>query len=80
LLISLKDKDDQLNEFLSSLGSDPSSPLLEDFNFTTGRLQILSSLSCYNSTILFCVVGFRGIIYSALLAPLSRLRWVCTAV
>jgi len=35
-VLKLDDKDDQLNEFLSSLGSDPSSPLLEDFNFTTG--------------------------------------------
>lgn len=37
--VSFKDKDDQLNEFLSSLGSDPSSPLLQDFDFTSGKFH-----------------------------------------
>ena len=34
--ISLQHKDDHLNEFLSSLG-DPSSPVIEDFDFTSGK-------------------------------------------
>lgn len=37
LISSAKDKDDQFSEFLSSLASDPPSPMLEDFNFTSGE-------------------------------------------
>lgn len=50
LISSAKDKDDQFSEFLSSLASDPPSPMLEDFNFTSGE---------FLSLFLF------GIIYSA---------------
>ena len=35
-LFLLQHKDDHLNEFLSSLG-DPSSPVIEDFDFTSGK-------------------------------------------
>lgn len=34
--LEMEDKDDQFSEFLSSLASDPPSPMLEDFNFTSG--------------------------------------------
>lgn len=34
--VEVEDKDDQFSEFLSSLGSDPPSPMLDDFNFTSG--------------------------------------------
>ena len=37
LISSAKDKDDQFSEFLSSLASDPPSPMLEDVNFTSGE-------------------------------------------
>lgn len=39
-LVFLQNKDDHLNEFLSSLG-DPSSPVIEDFDFTSGKNEVL---------------------------------------
>lgn len=57
-----KDRDDHLNEFLSSLG-DPSSPVIEDFDFTSGKYQIIF---LFFSTVPYDIVGFFRIIYSAL--------------
>ena len=52
--ISSQNKDDHLDEFLSSLG-DPSSPLIEDFDFTSGKdpFHFFFFIAA-----LFCVMGF----------------------
>lgn len=47
--LQLEAKDDQLSEFLSNLGSDPPSPMLEDFNFTSSVCVKEEPLSPFSS-------------------------------
>lgn len=71
-----QNKDDHLNEFLSSLG-DPSSPVIEDFDFTSGKNQVFSFLLITTDTVLRTCSGiFSYYLFSSLLPPLSRFRLI----